>query len=342
MNWSEKTDYGYALGRVRALELTLLGRSQYERLIRARAVSEFVTYVADAGYACRMEDNFAQALATAEAENFAFFQRYCQDRWVLDLFRIQADVHNLKVVMKHHFAGTEPKPDELLGHGKWPVAQLAALVTDEKNGKDKAVRIKLSPDDLGLYQLAVTEARTRYDHTKDPGVIDMRLDRLAQELACRLTNRRSPFLYGYFSLHADLVNLRTLVRIKELGEDRKLFEYAFLPGGTLTRAWLNTIFPQDWDTLLHQFSFSRFREVIEDGVRFLRGAPRSFARLERLAREMELTWLRRSRYTPFGYEPLVTFYLLRDNEHTNLRQLYAAKLVGWPESICRDLVAYVD
>ncbi|MEO0079323.1 MAG: V-type ATPase subunit [candidate division WOR-3 bacterium] len=344
LKWSDKADYGYAIGLVRALEAVLLGRSQYDRLVRTKDVAEFISIAADFGYSSRSQEaagsatEFPQVLSRAQEENFAFFAQYCLDRWVLDLFRIQADVHNLKVLLKHRLTGTEPKPDELLGHGRLSLAKLGGLVAEPERARGQGPE---SESELSAYRIALAEARQEFERTGDPALIDIRLDRLAQELALSAA-RPSRFLTGYFSLHADLVNLVTLVRIKELGEEPGLFRTALLPGGRLSPELLNDLLFQDWDALVRSFKLGEFQSMLEDGLAGLRGPERSFLRLERRAREMELDWLRQSRWTAFGYEPLVTFYLWRANEHTNLRRLYAAKLLGWSERECRELIAYVE
>jgi vacuolar-type H+-ATPase subunit C/Vma6 len=82
-----------------------------------------------------------------------------------------------------------------------------------------------------------------------------------------------------------------------------------------------------------------YARLVEDGVTGVRQG--SMLRLERLAREHKLTYLHGSRYMTFGYEPLLTYYLFRENEITNLRQLNAAKEAGLDEALCREMVALV-
>jgi vacuolar-type H+-ATPase subunit C/Vma6 len=67
----------------------------------------------------------------------------------------------------------------------------------------------------------------------------------------------------------------------------------------------------------------------------------SLARMERLGREIELRYLRLTRYAVFGHEPLFVFYLLRENELRNLRQLHAAKLADFPDEVVAETVAWV-
>jgi len=68
-------------------------------------------------------------------------------------------------------------------------------------------------------------------------------------------------------------------------------------------------------------------------------AERSTLRLERLGRELELGLLARARLIPFGFEPLVGYYLCREHEIGNLRRLDAAKRTGQGEAVCTEVVA---
>jgi vacuolar-type H+-ATPase subunit C/Vma6 len=64
--------------------------------------------------------------------------------------------------------------------------------------------------------------------------------------------------------------------------------------------------------------------------------------MERLGRELELRYLRQTRYATFGHEPLVTFHMMQQNELRNLRQLHAAKVAGLAPEVVQELVAYAD
>jgi hypothetical protein len=126
-------------------------------------------------------------------------------------------------------------------------------------------------------------------------------------------------------------------------------ETAFLRGGTLSLASLLSALPQPWPAVVELLAkappygvgHESFRGLLEQG-RTEVAERHSFVRLERLGRESELRYLRQTRYATFGHEPLVAFFLLRENELRNLRLLHAAKLAGRADEETQDLVAYVE
>lgn len=328
---SECTEYGFAVGRVRTLEQLLLDQNRYARLTKAQSPADLLALLSDTYYGrfFSTEDNektFGAVLAAAAGENLRFFERYCLDSWLLKLIRLRTDFHNLKVSVKGQLAGIEADPSAIIAGGDWDQDQLAALSTGAPGAEPEEVAGEL----------------TAIVHSSDPNpaFVDAELDRLLHQISLDLAGP-SGFLHGYLSLVADVENLRTLVRVKTIGDDRTALETAYLAGGTIDLSRLTALLAEEWDAVVQRFRLTPFARMVEEGIGEIRTSS-SAVRLERLGREIGLGYLRRSRYAVFGHEPLVCYYLLRDNEAVNLRRLAAAKAAGIDEAGCRELVAYVD
>jgi V/A-type H+/Na+-transporting ATPase subunit C len=271
------------------------------------------------------------ALERAAAEYFAFFAQYVldRDRWLLDLFRLHGLFRMLKTGVKRSLAQDgEERPKAL----KAALEGFAGPQADRVRG-------------------VATAAAARYEENPDPAGLDTAFDRLEHDMALELA-RPSEFLAGFYRLHADVENLRTFMRVKAASDDGSAaaeFRRAFLPGGILDEKTLAELLAQPCDTAVEQLTKAppfgcgseMFFDYIEQGS--CEGLEkRSIVRMERLGRELELRYLRQTRYATFGHEPLVTFYMLQENELRNLRQLHAAKVAGLPAELTQDLVAYVD
>jgi len=326
---SEDPKYGFAIGRVRALEPALMDRPRYERFIRARNGEEFAAALAETAYARFLESGTAdvmRAFGSAAEENAAFLSAYALDDWLLHLFSLPGAFRRLKTHIKEALSQGQtgvPAPDEFEATGQRSVVGKVVAETVEVFAKNR-----------------------------NPAAVDMAIDRLMQDVELEVASH-SEFTIGYLGLHADTENLRTLVRLKALEGGEKApveeMEAAFLKGGTLTLASLLTALPLPWPEVLELLAkappFGAGSEAFHDYLEQGRTAVtdrRSFTRMERLGREAELRYVRQTRYATFGHEPLVAFFLLRENELRNLRLLYAAKLAGLAVDEAQDLVAYVE
>lgn len=307
-----ESDYGFALGRMRVMEAALIDRPRYDRLVRAQTIAAFREVLSDTAYSGYLGGeetvNMEVALERAAEDNLSFLSEYCLDRWALDAFRLSAVAHNQKVICKHRLLGTKPADEELRSTG-------------------------LTPADPSRWDKACAQL-------SDPEEIDAALDRLEQELVLEAC-RPSSFLAGFFSLRADTRNLQTLVRAKLFSADKRVFERNLLAGGSLKQALLVELFSKEWELVLARFRLTPFRRMVEEGVTWAQERG-SLARMERLGREMGLAYARKARFITFGHEPLTGFYIVKENEITNLRQLYEAKAAGLEEDYCRELVALIE
>ena len=326
---SEDPKYGFAIGRVRALEPALMDRPRYERFIRARSSDEFTAALAETAYARFLESGTAgvtHALDSAAEDNATFLSVYALDDWLRRFFSLPGAFRRLKTHLKVALSQGEtdvPAPDEF-----------------EETGHRSIV------------DKVVAETVAVFARDRNPAVVDTTIDRLMQEVEMQVAVS-SEFMTGYLGLHADTENLRTLVRLKarEAGEKSLAaeMEAAFLKGGTLALSSLLAAIDEPWPAVMESLAKSppigvgseAFRDYLEQG-RMAVTDRRSFIRMERIGREAELRYLRQARYATFGHEPLATFFLLHENELRNLRLLYAAKLAGLAVEEAQDLVAYVE
>jgi V/A-type H+-transporting ATPase subunit C len=305
VKFSQNPEYGFANGRVRSLETALLDRSRYDRLMRCRDCAELVQSLGDTPYGRYLDGGarpFEAALAAAQADSLGFLAQYAFDRWLLEFFELPLRMRKLKSALKGRLAGGEPPAD--------------------------------AESDL------VAAAAAEYAQRHDASMVDIMLDRALHE---QLLASAAPsgFLTGWLALHADVENLRTLLRVKVMGDDESLAARPWLAGGSIAGAELDALVPVAPGDIAARLRRADLQEYVEHGTGQL-AARRSFAGLERAGRELELRFLRRSRYAVFGHEPLATYYLLLENEARNLRGVHAAKVAGLTEAAAQDLVAWVE
>ncbi|MGQ9678901.1 MAG: V-type ATPase subunit [bacterium] len=337
IRWSDNLSYGFAVGVIRTLEQFLFDRNQYEKLIRAKDVNEFQTLLMETRYGLATKlapnsANISQIITAVHWENVSFCINYAADSWLKSLIQIPMDIFNLKTVLKNRYRKKNTSADELLPNGRWDETTINTIITGDpkKFSKDK--------EDLLLAHRLVNEAWRQAEQSHDPAIIDLLLDKLAQELVLMLSSGND-FAEGYYRLYADITNLKTLVRLKLLNEDEQTFQFAFLSGGRLSFSQLISVGKLGLDSIKELVGRTPLLPLLEIGLKALSNNE-SLLPMEKKGRELILDYINRARYVALGYEPLWRFFLLRENELTNLRQLYAAKIAGWGVKECQELVAY--
>ncbi len=169
-----------------------------------------------------------------------------------------------------------------------------------------------------------------------------------QSLVKYLEQLNNEFLNQYFQVAINLENIRSFTRIKNLAvkekqditTQKKLLSKIFLTNGTINQATLADFFAESWESFV-QWSLNKpYRQTIENGINYL-VETKSFLRLERLIQEQKQLVLVQARYTTFGFEPLVAYYLFKETEIRNLRKIYYGIMEKTPLDQIKESVACV-
>ncbi len=333
LRWSNSPGYGFVTGRLRAQETLLLDRNYYERLIRAEGINEFAAVLNETRYARFIADagDIATALQLAQEENLQFCLDYIPEKWLSELLRLQVDTYNLKITLKSQLTGKSVTIAGLMSQGNWPIAMVAGI--------DPAAGANWLERETGFHAVKgyALQVLRSVRETNDPAVIDIMLDRWAQERALALTDGKD-YARGYFQLFADVTNLKTLFRLRVLKEGEGVLRQSFLPGGEIKQDALVRLLGAEEEKIRTAFSASHLAPIIEAGLKTTPAG--GMLPLEKAGREVLLDYVNTARYVALGYEPLLRFYFLRENELVNLRQLFAAKVAGLDINTCQGLVVY--
>ncbi len=102
--------YEYSIGSVRAREKSLLNSSDVEQMLSFKSDNELLKFLIDKGYG---EGKSIDEVISSHTNNvWDYLEKTAPDFRIFDLFIIQNDAHNLKVVLKSIMAGK--MHDELL------------------------------------------------------------------------------------------------------------------------------------------------------------------------------------------------------------------------------------
>ena len=280
----DSNQYGYATGRIRALEGQLMDVSRLNRLIEARNPEEITRVLQDSGYSSA---DTPEVLERETAELFKLASEIMVNREFVDALLVFNDCHNLKTIEKHLVAwwpkqNENPEDEfeidplsrkdsradfevpalpETSGTASFsaiePLMTRPALVEPEV--LFQAIRDR-QPDRIPpwLYQAAVEAANavhSRYDIAE----IDQIIDRLAfTEAIRRATELGNPFFLDYLFLRTDLTNIGSLLRLRILKADRRVLTQSVLPAGRVSHESLQDWFSAEPEQIAHELANGPF------------------------------------------------------------------------------------
>lgn len=323
------------IGRVRAREALLFDVNRYEQLIAAENEENFLRVLANSPYGEFQRPNAQEILNEAWWENFWFLKKYCFDQPVLFLFQYREDLHNLKLLIKAQITKARAPESFISPFGIIPLSvlnEISQAFSEKDSGQLNQIKI---PE---VFKKGIVQAKIAYDSTNEPKLLDCALDKavMTNLLAFAQINQ---FLYTYFQKRIDLENIRTFLRIRFFQEKESLFAAAFIPGGTIKLTFFSEIFSDLMEMVIERFALSPYGLLIVDGINYLLN-NKSFVRLERLATEHLLTYLRRARFFTFGFEPLISYFLFKENEINNLRKILQGLRQKVERTLIRENIAY--
>lgn len=330
--------YGFAIGRIRCREALLFDQNRYEQLIACENEEDFLRILlGQSPYAEFQKTTVDELLNDAGVENFWFFKKYCLDLPVLNLILHREDLHNLKLILKAKLS-SQPLPEMLSPFGSIPPTCLSEIsqgfISNDLDSLNKLLT-KEFPDSI---RKGLSEAKIAYEATKAPEVIDYTLDKAVMNYSLELA-KISEFLFTYYQYQIDLENIRTMLRVRFFQIPVSVFNEAYIPQGTIKSNYFTEQFAGPLEMILERFALTQYRAVIVEGVNYLIN-NHSFTRFERLATEFLLSYLRRARFFTFGFEPLFSYFLMKENEIKNLRKIHQGIKMKISQAEKRESITY--
>ncbi len=319
----EDTRFAHALGRIRALETRLLDRQKVERLIEAGSPQELVNLLQDSDYGTWLSDlkspfEFEKALSAERRRVYELIDKLSPDRAIPVALRSKYDFHNLKVLTKAAIA--EKNFDRaLVDLGNIPVGEFKWIMENEKYEK-------LPTHIADAFESAIS---AYYTGKKDPRAISMTIDR--KMFSHFVDSSPVKFLRFYRQVEIDLINLKTLVRLKNLGQE-SLWEQVKLEGGTVS---VDPALSEQLESIPSHFSRTPYGPLLEDGISYFKKTG-SFNRLEKLMDDFLISLLRQTKYIDMGPEPLIAYFFAKLNEIKVVRMVFVGKINRMPAEKIRE------
>ncbi|MFO8192776.1 MAG: V-type ATP synthase subunit C [Bacillota bacterium] len=331
----DDTAYAYAVGRIRALEARLLDQNRFDRMIDASSAEEVLKMLTESEYASSFGElsnihDFETILSSELRHIFDLLETITPWPELIAIMALRYDVHNLKVLFKARYL--DIKSNLLIPVGTCPTGKMVQAVAEDD--------FRDLPDRL---RIAAEKVNEDFLVNHDPQVIDLILDQaLFEELISRAEKANVPFLKGLFIRQIDLINLKTLVRVKNMGFGREFFKKAFLPNGNLSFDQLGGSIDEPLESLIVQLGMTEYATLVDEGIRdwLDRGTA---SRFEKLADDYITAYLKKGKWMPFGPEPLIGYLWAKEVELKNIRLILVGKINKLPAEAIRERIrdAYI-
>jgi len=318
VRFEQDGSFAFATGRIRALEAKLLNWAHYQRLLDAADAVETWRTLVELGYtkaAERRLDEYEDVLTSELRDLYALVTALSPTPERTAWLQRRYDFHHVKVYLKARLLGEDPRESVLDGVGTVPpkLIEVSALT---------GVWSEL-PGELAV---AGQRALREYESTRQAQIIDTVIDQELFKYLQAVTSGH-PFAETLVAIWADLLNLRSVARMKLLEGVRTSVGRVLVPGGALEDSRLLALMDTGVEAWADELRHTPYADVLSRGSSYL-AEKRSLALFEKLSDDFVTGFLKRAKLTLYGAEPLIAYALAKETELKNIRIVLVGKLNG--------------
>lgn len=313
-------DYSHPIARIRVLENKLINKNQIERLVDSKDTKTFFEVLADTAYSDHFDitnnPNLFQQIINAEilkTVNFLKKNNPYPDQ--LDWLWLKYDILNLKFTLKNKLINNEISEKDLSPLGCIAVKDIVKAVYEVD-------KFKLDTE----YQEIIEKAKKIYEKNNDPKLIDLYIDKAYFTLLESKTKKiKSKIIKNFIKSKIDLYNFKLLLRFKNQQSDKKIFIKYIATNGHINQKEIIEAYNHDLDALKSNIVFFNYQKMLSLSVDYFK-KYNSFILFEKLSYDYLIDQIRFAKYEPFGPEPLVGYFIAKDNEAKLLRIIMISKI----------------
>lgn len=318
-----ESEYAYSVGRIRQLENTLLEQDTLNKMIEATDLGSCFNILLDSGFRSdRTEviepENFEEFLEEELFLTYKIIKDIAPYPFINDVFAINYDFHNLKVLLKSRYA--KKRYSEIL----------SSIGIVDINNLNKAIEEEKFSEIPLFFELAIKKVISEYNKVHDPEIIDLILDKEKFTLIWELMkDKQIAFLEEFIKMNIDLGNLLAAVRLKVREEDKNYLTKVLIDKGNISIKSFQDIFDSPLSSWITKFLKTNYEKIVEIGLKAYE-TQGSLMEIERLKDNYILDYVKIGRNITFGIEPLIGFIVAKENDIKNIRIILTGKINNWP------------
>ena len=316
-----KTQYTYAVARIRALEVSLFSASVIEQLIACKDDEACLRFLQERGWGGTDVPMDADAILTREREKiWETIGEMHVDMDVFDVLSYASWFHNLKAAVKEVCTG---KSGANIYYERTPISgEEMVRIVKEKD-------YKALPENM---QAAAEEAVDILLHSGDGQLCDVVIDRATME-AVKEAGRssRDEIIRDYAESTVAVANIKIAVRASKTAKSLEFMKRAMAPCDTLNVDGLAHAALAGMDSIIEYLNGNGYAEAAEA----LKDSPSAF---ERWCDNRIIQTIKPQKSNPFSVGPLVAYVIARENEIKTVRIILTCKQNGLSDDSIRERV----
>lgn len=316
-----KTQYTYAVARIRALEVSLFSASTIEQLIACKDDEACLRFLQERGWGGADVPADADAILAREREKiWETIGEMHVDMSVFDVLSYTSWFHNLKAAVKEVCTG---KSGANIYYEGTPISgEEMVRIVKEKD-------YKALPENM---QAAAEEAVDTLLHSGDGQLCDVIIDRATME-AIKEAGRASKdeIIRDYAESTVAVANIKIAVRASKTAKSLEFMKRAMAPCDSLNVDGLAHAALAGMDSIIEYLSGNGYAEAAEA----LKDSPSAF---ERWCDNRIIQTIKPQKSNPFSVGPLVAYVIARENEIKTVRIILTCKQNGLSDDSIRERV----
>ena len=306
--------YAYACARISALEKSLFGRDAVRRMAEG-TLEDALRMLSDAKYGSLPDatgEDAERMIESVRRQTAETIKELSPDSALTDLFLLQTDAQNLKVLIKARMLNT----------GEFPFQEGGLFSQEQLTGMTAVARYDLLPEAM---EQSLQQLEAKLKITPEPQLVSVMVD-YGYHKHCLSASAamKEPFIRQYFAALCDFNNVIAFLRMRAMGAQKEDLKDVLLPSAGVKAEALIDAYELSAETLTRAISGSTAKAALQDGLsRML--VSGSIAMLEKTRDDYLLSLVNDHRHEVMTIFPVVGYYLARDREAKAIRLILTVK-----------------
>ncbi len=324
----------------RIYEDDLLRARDLERLNDYGSLREVINGLNDSSYASFIaeldrDEDYEEILNKELVRVYEKISEVTPDKNISQYLLEKYNFHNLKLVVK------EIIQEEDYSKIYSPMANIdTAYIKREliKLGDDELILDEIGEkDERNIYLAYAKEAIDSYKESENPAMIDISLDKSYYERLLDLAKKTGlDSLITYTKESIDLVNIKTILRIRGQKLDLEYLRKCLIEGGNLDKDDLLEMASMDISGILVRTSSLAINSYLAKCLDRDKTDTENLLDLEKAIDDHFMDFAKEAKSMTYGPEVLLGFLIAKEQEIKNLRIIFISKLNSLPKDFTRE------